>query len=104
MAIASFFATTASADDLVKLISLIPTIDSGVDKAHSIDEIIRNTKEAGFEKVNLVSVGQYVWPGFDKWITQTKYKNTWNKNWLTAYTSNLLDYYIIHATKSVHRL
>lgn len=95
--IASFFATPTSI--LSELPSLIPTITKGIDKIHPIEEVVRKVESIGFKQVNLASIGENVWHGFDKWITQTKYMNTWNRNWLKAYNDNLIDYYIIHAIK-----
>jgi ubiquinone/menaquinone biosynthesis C-methylase UbiE len=97
LAITTFFAPSQSAVDQLK--ELIPTIRDGIDNVVSIDHISSSLKKLGFKTITCESIGEHVWPGFDRWIGQTELRDTWNKNWLKAFKENLIDYYIITATK-----
>ena len=97
LAVTTFFAPSEST--IEKLKGLIPTIRDKIDNIVSIEHVSSALQKLGFKNITCESIGKYVWPGFDKWIGQTELRDTWNKNWLTAFKSNLVDYYIITAKK-----
>lgn len=90
-----FFCTTPSN----KLLSLFPNFSLGVDKVIKLQDFLKSLKRHGFTNIKAKSIGMHVWPGFDKWISQTEYKDTWDKNWIIGYRSGVIDYYIITAEK-----
>lgn len=97
LAVATFFTPHTTALD--ELRRLIETIDSGIDVVLTIDSFRNNLVEAGFVSVQVDNLGQYVWRGFDAWIEQTEFKDSWGRNWLKAYHRGLIDYYLITADK-----
>lgn len=78
---------------------LFPNFASGVDKIIKLDEFSKKLEMSGFKYIKSQSIGKYVWEGFDRWISQTEYKDTWDKNWIHAYREGLIDYYIFEAEK-----
>jgi hypothetical protein len=46
-----------------------------------------------------VRLGEHVWHGFDAWIGQTEFRDSWGRNWLEAYNCGLIDYYLVRADK-----
>jgi cyclopropane fatty-acyl-phospholipid synthase-like methyltransferase len=97
LAVTTFF--TTSLDAIAELRELIATIDSGVDVVVAIDSFRDDLLEVGFTNVRIHNIGEHVWHGFDAWIGQTEYRDTWARNWLAAYQRGLLDYYLITADK-----
>lgn len=98
LAIASFFMTSPTATD--ELRRLIETIDSGIDIVAAIDSFRDDLVAAGFVDVHVESIGEHVWHGFDAWIAQTEFKDSWGRNWLKAYHRGLIDYYLVTAGKN----
>ncbi|MDQ3763929.1 MAG: methyltransferase domain-containing protein [Actinomycetota bacterium] len=97
LAVATFFTPYPSALD--ELRRLIETIDSGVDIILPIDSFRDDLLEAGFVDVRVEKLGEHVWRGFDAWIGQTEFRDSWGRNWLKAYNRGLIDYYLITADK-----
>ncbi len=81
------------------LLRCFPNFKSGVDKIVRINSFLNKLKDQGFIQIKSQSIGRFVWHGFDRWILQTRYKDTWDKYWIQAYKAGMLDYYIIEATK-----
>jgi ubiquinone/menaquinone biosynthesis C-methylase UbiE len=98
LAITSFFMTSPTATD--ELRRLIKTIDSGIDVVAAIDSFRDDLLAAGFVDVHVESIGAHVWHGFDAWIAQTEFKDSWGRNWLKAYHRGLIDYYLVMAGKN----
>jgi ubiquinone/menaquinone biosynthesis C-methylase UbiE len=98
LAVTTFFSTRPSADDALR--RLIETIDSGVDVVFTIDSFVGDLLKAGFVDVHVESLGEHVWRGFDAWIEQTEFKDSWGRNWLKAYDRGLVDYYLVAADKN----
>jgi hypothetical protein len=82
-----------------ELRQMIDTIDSGIDVVAAIDSFRDNLLAAGFVDVHVESIGERVWHGFDAWIAQTEFKDSWGRNWLQAYHRRLIDYYVVTADK-----
>ena len=84
---------------LADFYNCFPTFADGVDKPVLIDECAENLKCLGFKRAKIKPIGRFVWEGFDRWVAQTQYKDTWDRNWLQAYKEKVLDYFIIEAKK-----
>jgi ubiquinone/menaquinone biosynthesis C-methylase UbiE len=97
LCIASFFASNENSISALK--SMIETIPGGLDAAIPIEYFRDLLLGAGFKAVRVDPIGQNVWHGWDKWISQTEFKNTWNRNWYKSYKKKLLDYFLIVAKK-----
>ena len=97
LAVATFFMTHGSAAD--ELSQLIETIDSGIDVVVAIGSFRDDLLKAGFADVDVDSIGEHVWCGFDAWMEQTEFKDSWGRNWLKAYQRGLMDYYLVTADK-----
>ncbi|MGI9063373.1 MAG: class I SAM-dependent methyltransferase [Pseudonocardiaceae bacterium] len=95
LVVTSFFATTA--DSATRLPDLLETFASGIDLATPIDAPATALQHAGFIDVDVRSIGEDVWPGLDRWISGTDYRDTWARNWLVAARQGLLDYFVISA-------
>lgn len=95
LVVTSFFATTAA--NATELPELLETFASGIDVATPVDTLITALRQAGFVEVAARSIGDDVWPGFDRWIAATEYRDTWSRNWLVAAREGLLDYFLICA-------
>jgi len=97
LAVTTFFTPHAAAID--ELRPLIETIDSGIDVVFAIDSFREDLRKVGFVNVYVESLGEHVWRGFDAWIDQTEFKDSWGRNWLKAYHHGLIDYYLMTADK-----
>lgn len=84
-----------------QLDALIPGMAQSIGMGPPLEEALNNFHQAGFTHITHHSIGKYVWEGFDAWMAQTPYlTSNWGRNWLKAYHSKLIDYYVICATKS----
>ena len=97
LAVASFFATRPGHDDVLS--QRLETFASGIDLPHHIDVLTGELSRAGYVQVSARSIGKHVWPGLDRWLTHTSYAETWSRQWFSAYTDGLLDYYLITAKR-----
>ena len=95
LVVTSFFATTA--DSATRLPDLLETFASGIDLATPVDALATALQHAGFIDVEVRSIGEDVWPGWDRWIAGTDYRDSWSRNWLVAARQGLLDYFLISA-------
>ncbi len=95
LVVTSFFATTA--DSATRLPDLLETFASGIDLATPVDALATALQHAGFIDVEVRSIGEDVWPGWDRWIAGTGYRDSWSRNWLVAAQQGLLDYFVISA-------
>jgi cyclopropane fatty-acyl-phospholipid synthase-like methyltransferase len=102
LAVATFFMPpTAAVDELRRLIE---TVDNGIDVVLTIDSFRDDLLQAGFVDVRVENLGTHVWRGFDAWMAQTDFKDSWGRNWLKAYNQGLIDYYLVTADRPVHRI
>ncbi|MQY31750.1 class I SAM-dependent methyltransferase [Nocardia aurantia] len=92
------FFTTAD-DSAQRLAPLIETIRNGVDVVTPIGSFAETLRTTGFEPVEVESIGEHVWHGYDAWMLHTGYENHWCRNWFRAYQDGRLDYYIVSAVK-----
>lgn len=97
LAVTTFFTPHTTALDGLR--RLIETIESGIDVVLTIDSFRHDLLKAGFVDVGVESIGEHVWHGFDAWMDQTEFRDSWGRNWLTAYNQGLIDYYLVTAGK-----
>lgn len=97
LAVASFFGTSDRSNK--SLATMIQTIKDGIDKATPIYQFEEILKLNGFKNVEIESIGNHVWLGYDRWVAQGDFKNSWTRNWYKGYQKGLIDYYLITAEK-----
>ncbi len=97
IAISTFFATSDRSYSV--LASMIQTIRDGIDKLFPIYQIEQLLLKNGFREVKVESIGAHVWSGFDQWVSQGEFKDSWTRNWYQGYQNGLIDYYLITAQK-----
>lgn len=95
LAVTTFFTPPEAAVELLR--RLIETIDNGIDVIAPIDSFRNDLLKAGFGDVRVECIGEHVWHGFDAWMEQTEFKDSWGRNWLKAYNQGLIDYYLVTA-------
>ncbi len=83
----------------VKFFDQFPNFASGVDKIVKTEDFSQKLKAHGFKGIKCRSIGKFVWNAFDRWIAQTEYRDTWDKNWIKAYKEGILDYYVFEMYK-----
>lgn len=79
--------------------SLIPEDITGTHHAISIEEASLFLEEAGFADIQIISIGEKVFPGFCRWANQTMENINHTPRWLDAYNQNLIDYYLVSGKK-----
>jgi len=97
LVVATFFATAKNSDSM--LATHIQTVKDGIDKIVPISDFKEMLEDAGYTNVKVESIGENVWYGFDKWVSQGDLKDSWTRNWLKGYEAGLIDYFIVTADK-----
>ena len=97
LVISTFFALSDSGSIEAK--DLIPTVRDKVDFLHPLATVEKLLQMSGFQDIIIESIGENVWPGFDAWISQGEFKNSWDRHWYEGYKRGLFDYFIILAKK-----
>lgn len=97
-ALATFFAADQHAAP--ELARLLDSFATGLDLAHPIEDVQGALRAAGFADVAATSIGEHVWPCFDRWIAQTEYRDSWGRNWIPLVERGLVDYYLVTAHRS----
>ncbi|WP_199444022.1 class I SAM-dependent methyltransferase [Umezawaea beigongshangensis] len=95
LALAAFLAH--GPDRTAELSGLLRTYADGLDLAHDVDAVAAHLADAGFERVAVRSIGEHVWPAFDRWLEQLGDREPWERNWIAANERGLLDYHLITA-------
>lgn len=95
--VSTFF--TRYSEAAAELESKIETVASGIDVLRPITEFHRDLTDAGFVDIRVESIGGHVWPGFDAWMAQTEYRDSWGRGWLKAHRDGLVDYYLVSAER-----
>ena len=95
LAVTTFFTRTDDAG--TRLAGLLKTFASGLDRAHRVDDVVRDLRAAGFADVRADSIGEHVWRGLDRWLAQGPRPDRWDRNWLPAFERGLVDYYLVTA-------
>ncbi len=97
IAFCTFFGTSDESRELLS--PLIQTIWVGIDHVTPIYYVADMFKREGFRKVEVVSIGEHVWHGFDQWVAQTELKDCWGRHWYPCYKQGAVDYYVVTAEK-----
>ncbi|MGW6946964.1 class I SAM-dependent methyltransferase [Streptomyces xanthophaeus] len=100
VAVASFFTADGSAAHAERLAGLLDSFASGLDIARPVSRLADAFAEAGLVDVRTSSIGPQVWPGWDRWLARLWEPDTWPRNFLAAWEQQILDYYLITATRS----
>ncbi|MFJ6670239.1 class I SAM-dependent methyltransferase [Actinosynnema sp. NPDC091369] len=97
LAVTTFFTRTGDAG--ARLAGVLRTFATGLDRAHRVDDVLRDLRAAGFADVRADSIGEHVWRGLDRWLAQGPRPDGWDRNWLPAFERGLVDYYLVTARK-----
>jgi len=95
-ATAGFFALDEADSPIAEMIE---TVASGVDVIRPVGEFAADLEAAGLADVRVASIGEHVWPHFDRWIAQTEHADSWGRNWLRCYENGWIDYYTVAARR-----
>lgn len=82
-----------------RLAGLLDSFASGLDIARPVSRLADALAEAGFADVQVTSIGPHVWPGWDRWLARLWKPGTWPRNFLVAWEEQILDYYLVTATR-----
>jgi ubiquinone/menaquinone biosynthesis C-methylase UbiE len=100
LAISTFFALKK--DCFKEILHYIPRpavlSDKSDEQNAALPEVLQLLKVSGFKDIEVTSIGEDVWQGYDKWVGQNN-PGIWDRNWLIAYRAGLLDYFTIKAIK-----
>ncbi|WP_327260336.1 methyltransferase domain-containing protein [Streptomyces sp. NBC_01232] len=99
MAVTSFFTVGGAPEPARRLAGLLDSFASGLDIARPVSRLADALTEAGFADVRTVSIGPQVWPGWDRWLARLWAPGTWPRNFLAAWEQQILDYYLVTATR-----
>jgi len=96
----TFFATDEGLDKILK--KRFATIESGVDRFRPLENVKAACDSIGFELVSERSIGQEVYYGFDKWMSQLDEEDQerWVSDLLKSFKEDLIDYNIIEYIKN----
>jgi cyclopropane fatty-acyl-phospholipid synthase-like methyltransferase len=97
IAITTFFFPNKHCKKKIK--NFIPEDISGTHRTIPIHNAEDFLKKAGFQNIEIISIGSKVFHGFCKWAAQSMSKKNHTPKWIDAYEKGLLDYYIIKAIK-----
>lgn len=95
-ATAGFFAPDDAESPIAEMIE---TVATGVDVIRPVGSFAADLDAAGLEGVSVASIGEHVWPCFDRWIAQTEHADSWGRNWLRCYENGWIDYYTVTARR-----
>jgi ubiquinone/menaquinone biosynthesis C-methylase UbiE len=97
--VASFFVPGADPAGAGRLTELLHTFASGLDVAHTVPLLVGSLERAGLAGVRVTSIGDSVWPGWDRWLARTWEPGTWPRNFLRAFREGVLDYFVVTAER-----
>ncbi len=97
LVVATFFAVPDEVPN--EAMEMIPTLQNQVDSLLPVSKVLKLIQETNFEQITAESIGENVWHGFDAWIAQGEFKDSWDRNWYNGYKKGFFDYYIISAKK-----
>ncbi|MGW1765167.1 class I SAM-dependent methyltransferase [Streptomyces sp. NPDC002073] len=99
VAVTSFFTADEAPDRPEQLAGLLHTYANGLDIARPVTALADAFTAAGLTDVRTASIGPDVWPGWDTWLSRWWASGTWPRNFLRAYENQILDYYVVTATR-----
>jgi cyclopropane fatty-acyl-phospholipid synthase-like methyltransferase len=94
-AVSTFFPVRAGLENRLK--DLLNSFAEGLDVAHPLPSLVDSLTDNGFSDVAATSIGEHVWPGYDRWVARTQYADAWPRNFKRAYAEGLIDYYLVTA-------
>ncbi|MGW8330203.1 class I SAM-dependent methyltransferase [Streptomyces sp. NPDC055897] len=97
--VASFFVPDGDPARPGRLAELLDTFATGLDVAHTVPELVGSLEGAGLTSVHAASIGESVWPGWDRWLSAMWEPGTWPRNFLRAFGEGSLDYYTVTAQR-----
>lgn len=78
----------------LELEGLLPLMQERLENIISRDEICKCFLRAGFKDVSYESIGEHVFLGYEKWISQQKNVAEFSHDYFKAYKKGYIDYYI----------
>jgi cyclopropane fatty-acyl-phospholipid synthase-like methyltransferase len=93
LGISTLFPVSSAA--LKRLPDEVPDLDLVLHPMLPIDQVNDCFTSCGLSVERLESIGQEVFPGFQKWVDQTKVQESWGSIWLEAFEKKLIDYYLL---------
>ncbi|KPH98630.1 Methyltransferase type 11 [Actinobacteria bacterium OV450] len=99
VAVTSFFSVEGASAPAERLAGLLDSFASGLDIARPVSRLGEALAAAGFTDVRTTSIGPQVWPGWDRWLARLWEPGTWPRNFLAAWEQQILDYYLVTATR-----
>lgn len=97
--VTSFFTVDDGPDRPGELAKLLETFAGGLDIARPVAALAQAFTAAGLTQVRVESIGPQVWAGWDRWLSRWWEPGSWPRNFLHAYRSGLLDYYVVTAVR-----
>ncbi|MEU7639899.1 class I SAM-dependent methyltransferase [Streptomyces sp. NPDC039016] len=95
-ALTTFFARVPEAVRVLP--QLLPPYADGLDVTHLVDDVAATFDGAGLADVAVTPIGDGVWEQYDRYMAQRpELRDKWPRQYLTAYQTGLLDYYLITA-------
>ena len=77
---------------------LLPTVANNVDRMIPVAQVREAFAKAGFEEIKFEPIGEFVFEGFDNWISQVEDK-PWAHNIYKLYTQGHINYYLLELKK-----
>ncbi|MGG2465337.1 class I SAM-dependent methyltransferase [Streptomyces sp. RGM 3693] len=95
-ALTTFFARVPEAVRVLP--ELLPPYANGLDVTHLVDDVAATFDGAGLVDVAVTPIGDGVWEPYDRYMAERpELRDKWPRQYLTAYQTGLLDYYLITA-------
>lgn len=82
-----------------KLEDFFPLISQEIEEPFSIKDTLETLEKNKFEILDVTSIGEHVFYGYEAWITQQQVSTPFSHYYYEAYQKNYIDYYIILAKK-----
>ncbi|MFE7315124.1 methyltransferase domain-containing protein [Streptomyces sp. NPDC057555] len=96
-ALATFLARVPDAVQVLP--ELLPPYADGLDVTHLVDDVAATFDAAGLRDIAVTPIGDGVWESYDRYMAQrAELRDKWPRQYLTAYQTGLLDYYLITAS------
>ncbi|MET9886179.1 methyltransferase domain-containing protein [Streptomyces sp. NPDC006430] len=99
VAVASFFTVDDVPAHADRLAGMLDSFANGLDIARPVSRLADALADAGLVDVRTRSIGSQVWPGWDRWLSRLWKPGTWPRNFLAAWEQQILDYYVVTASR-----
>ncbi|MFE5328920.1 class I SAM-dependent methyltransferase [Embleya sp. NPDC056575] len=99
MVVATFLVPDADPVRARRPAELLHTFAEDLDVPHTVPELTDALEQAGLGDIRVDSIGESVWPGWDRWLDRTWAPGTWPHNFLLAYREGTLDYFTVTARR-----